>query len=68
MEGKVTWSRAWFDVSRSGIVRCQLTLLGVEGIDQDLVESEVRGEGELVVGRDIDRVAVRCLLALLVDA
>ena len=67
MKGEVPWARAWFDISSGGIVRRQLPFLGIEGIDQDFVETQVRGEGELVVGREIDRVAVRSLLTLLVD-
>ncbi len=46
------------------IVRRQLSVLGVEPIDEQLVEPQVCGDCEAIVVRNVDRVGVRACLSL----
>ena len=47
------------------IIGRQLPLFRVEAVNKQLVESEVGGDGESVVGIDVDRMRVRFALACL---
>ena len=50
------------------VVRCERALGRVEPVDHHLVDAKVRDVGEPIARIDVDRMRVRCLLALRVDA
>src|SRR5262245_41391604 len=65
---EVTRSAAWRNRSESRVVRRERAFPRVEAINQQLVQPEIGGNGEPIVGRNIDGMSVRLLLSLRVDA
>src|SRR5262245_48537509 len=65
---EVTRAAAWRNRSEGRIVRRERALPRVEAIDEQLVEPEIGGNGEPIIGRKIDGMSVRLLLSLRVDA
>ena len=66
MHGKVAWPGAAGDGHDAVIL--QLARVEIQTVDDDPVEAEVGTEGETIAGIDVDRVCVRALLPLRIDA
>ena len=60
MEVEVAWTLTWFGAA--GFLLGQLAGLVIDGIDLDLVESEVGSKSVSVVGRDEKRMGMRLFL------
>ena len=65
MKRKMPRAAAGRRFAEGRIVRRERSLGRVELVDQQLVEAQIRREGEAVVGRDVDRMGVRAGLPLL---
>ena len=64
----MAWPTSRSNDPRWWIVRRQRSFGAIEPVDQDLVQTQIRGKRKLVRGIEIDRVRVRRFLTLLVHA
>src|SRR5580704_18699561 len=68
MKRKVAWAGAGFHLGEAGKHRRKDPLARVEAIDYDLIEAQIDGEREAIVGRGANPVGVRTFLALFIRA
>lgn len=68
IEAKMTRSGARIELGKGRVVRRQGTSFGVETLHQQLIESQVDGDGETIVGRGLNPVRMRAFLPLFIDA
>src|ERR1051325_3420941 len=68
MEREVARPGACVKLHERRIIRRKRTLAAVEVVDQQLIEPEVIDKSKLVIGRQIDGMSMRALLALGIGA
>ena len=68
MKGEVPRARSRLDGRKRRVARDERPLPGIEAIDEDLVDAQVGGVGEPVVGTEVDRMGARRTLTRRVDA
>src|SRR5580765_628955 len=66
MKRKMTRARARFHFRKTGKHRCENPFAVVEAIDDHLIEAQIDGKREAVVGRSTDPVGVRAFLAFFI--
>ncbi len=59
---------AGFELRKCRVVGDNRPFFNVQLVDHDLVDSEIGDKGKAVVGTDVDRMCVRALLAVGIDA